>query len=84
MLKRWFPELMGELAARKIRLCARRADEHDLCASLPATMLMDGDKFLTSVNWLVWQAIADLLWATMQAQPYVVRCKYKRCGAVRF
>ena len=22
-------------------------DEHDLCASLPATMLMDGDKFLS-------------------------------------
>ena len=48
--KRWhgFPELIEELAARKIQaVCAPGPDEHDLCASLPATMLMDGDKFLT-------------------------------------
>ena len=48
--KRWdgFHVLIEELAARKIQaVCAPGPDEHDLCASLPATMLMDGDKFLT-------------------------------------
>ncbi len=48
--KRWrgFPALIGELAARNIQaVTAPGPDEHDLCASLPAIMLMDGDKFLT-------------------------------------
>ncbi len=48
--KRWqgFPALVEELRARKIQaVSAPGPDEHDLCAALPATMLMDGDKFLT-------------------------------------
>ena len=48
--KRWpgFPALVGELAARNIQaVTAPGPDEHDLCAGLPAIMLMDGDKFLT-------------------------------------
>ena len=48
--KRWpgFPALVEELAARNIQaVTAPGPDEHDLCASLPAIMLMDGDKFLT-------------------------------------
>ena len=48
--KRWpgFPALVEELAARNIQaVTAPGPDEHDLCAGLPAIMLMDGDKFLT-------------------------------------
>ena len=48
--KRWhgFPALIEELAARNIQaVTAPGPDEHDLCAGLPAIMLMDGDKFLT-------------------------------------
>ena len=48
--KRWpgFPALVDELAARNIQaVTAPGPDEHDLCAGLPAIMLMDGDKFLT-------------------------------------
>jgi ADP-heptose:LPS heptosyltransferase len=48
--KRWhgFPALVEELRARKIQaVSAPGPDEHDLCAALPATMLMNGDKFLT-------------------------------------
>lgn len=48
--KRWpgFSALVEELAARNIQaVTAPGPDEHDLCAGLPAIMLMDGDKFLT-------------------------------------
>ena len=48
--KRWpgFPALVEELAARNIQaVTAPGPDEHDLCAGLPAIMLMDGDKFLS-------------------------------------
>ena len=48
--KRWpgFPALVEELAARNIQaVTAPGPDEHDLCAGLPAIMLMNGDKFLT-------------------------------------
>ena len=48
--KRWagFPALVDELAARNIQaVTAPGPDEYDLCAGLPAIMLMDGDKFLT-------------------------------------
>ena len=48
--KRWpgFPALVEELAARNIQaVTAPGPDEHDLCAGLPAIMLMDGDEFLT-------------------------------------
>ena len=48
--KRWpgFPALVEELAARNIQaVTAPGPDEHDLCAGLPAIMLMDSDKFLT-------------------------------------
>ena len=48
--KRWhgFPALVEELRARKIQaVSAPGPDEHDLCAALPATMLMDGDKYLS-------------------------------------
>ena len=48
--KRWpgFPALVEELAARNIQaVTAPGPDEHELCAGLPAIMLMDGDKFLT-------------------------------------
>ena len=48
--KRWhgFAELVEELAERNIQaVTAPGPDEHDLCASLPATMLMDGDNFLS-------------------------------------
>ncbi len=53
--KRWpgFPALVEELAARNIQaVTAPGPEEHDLCAGLPAIMLMDGDKFLT-LNQLV-------------------------------
>ena len=48
--KRWpgFPALVEELEARNIQaVTAPGPDEHDLCAGLPAIMLMDCDKFLT-------------------------------------
>ncbi len=48
--KRWtgFSSLAKELAARNIQaVTAPGPDEHGLCAGLSATMLMDGDKFLT-------------------------------------
>ena len=48
--KRWpgFPALVEELAARNIQaVTAPGPDEYNLCAGLPAIMLMDGDKFLT-------------------------------------
>ena len=48
--KRWhgFSELVEALSERNIQVVtAPGPDEHDLCASLPATMLMDGDKFLS-------------------------------------
>lgn len=48
--KRWpgYSALIEELAARNIQaVTAPGPDEHDLCAGLPAIMLMDGDKFLT-------------------------------------
>lgn len=48
--KRWqlFPQLIAALAERNITaVTAPGPDEADLCANLPAPMLMDGDKFLT-------------------------------------
>ena len=48
--KRWggFYALAQELASRNIKaVTAPGPDEYDLCANLPATMLMDGDKFLS-------------------------------------
>ena len=48
--KRWngFTALGEELAARNVQaVTAPGPDEQELCAGLPATMLMDGDKFLS-------------------------------------
>ena len=40
--------MVKELASRNIKaVTAPGPDEYDLCANLPATMLMDGDKFLS-------------------------------------
>jgi ADP-heptose:LPS heptosyltransferase len=53
--KRWhgFPALIEQLSARNIQaVTAPGPDEFDLCAALPATMLMDGSKFL-NLNQLV-------------------------------
>ena len=48
--RRWhgFPALIEQLTARNIQVVTTPGpDERDLCAALPATMLMDGDKCLT-------------------------------------
>lgn len=48
--KRWhgFPELIEELAVRNIEaVTAPGPDEIEMCQELDATVLMDGDKFLT-------------------------------------
>ena len=53
--KRWhgFPALIEQLAERNIHaVTAPGPDEYELCAALPATMLMDDEKFLT-LNQLV-------------------------------